>query len=412
MATYVETFRGSVRSALTDHQLRFFKEVDGWLLTIVLALMAFGLVMVWSASEGIGYALYGDPSYYFIRQAAFMVVGAAGMLICARIDYHRWRTWTKPIVLGTLVLLLLVLLPRFGSQVAGARRWFAIGSFTVQPSAVAALMVILALSRWLVDRGTGIRNLRTVRDYMVLLGALLILVVLERDLGSTIVLAAVGLSLFFLAGARWRHIVLVGLSMFVFGMGLVLAESYRSARLAVFLNPFSDPLNAGFQAVQSLLALGSGGVTGVGLGHSIQKYEWLPAAHTDFIFSIIGEELGLIGTLGVVFAFAVLVWRGVRASLFAPDSYGALVAGGISAWIGVQAFLNIATVTGLVPTTGIPLPFISYGGSALTVTLVGVGILFNISAQGRRQGVSRAHIDRGGRDGRSSDSSARVGARA
>jgi cell division protein FtsW len=294
--------------------------------------------------------------------------------------------------------------------VNGARRWFTVGPISVQPSAIAILVSVLFFSRWLVDRAPAIRTLRGVRDYGLLVGVLIALVLLERDLGSTIIIAGTALVLLALGGVRKRHLlVLLGLMM-VGGYLAVMLVAYRSNRLSTFTHPCDDPLNTGFQACQALYALGSGGFAGVGLGNSVQKYQWLPEAHTDFIFAIIGEELGLVGTASVLLAFTLLLWRGVRTSLRAPDAYGALLAGGITAWIGIQAFVNIGAVTGVIPTTGIPLPFISYGGTSLAMTLAGVGILCNVSAQGRRQGVTvRAHVDRRRRDGRAPDSGARGG---
>ncbi len=230
--------------------------------------------------------------------------------------------------------------------------------------------------------------------------ALLGAVLLEKDLGSTLVIGAIGLTVLALGGVRKRHLLVLLTVLGGLGYLAIMAASYRATRLHNYRNPFADPLGTGCQSVEALYALGSGGLGGVGLGNSVQKYQWLPEAHTDFIFAIIGEELGLIGTVSVILAFTLLLWRGVRASLRAPDAYGALLAGGITAWIGIEAFVNIGAVTGVIPTTGIPLPFISYGGTSLAMTLAGVGILCNVSAQGRRQGVTvRAHVDRRRRDG-------------
>ncbi|MBV8195417.1 MAG: FtsW/RodA/SpoVE family cell cycle protein, partial [Candidatus Dormibacteraeota bacterium] len=248
-----------------------------------------------------------------------------------------------------------------------------------------------------------IRSLAGVRDYVIVMAMVIGLILAERDLGSSIVIAGVGMVLLAMGGARKRHLlVLVGLLVAV-GFALVEFVAYRADRVAHFLNPCADALGSGFQNCQALYALGSGGLTGVGLGNSVLKYDWLPEAHTDFIFAIIGEELGLIGTVAVVGAFLFLAWRGVRAALRAPDRFGALLAGGITAWICIEAFINVGAVTGVIPTTGIPLPFISYGGTALATSLVGVGILCNVSAQGRSVGAARrAGVDRWGRDGRSS----------
>jgi cell division protein FtsW len=392
----VDSFRPSAAPEVRPQSERVaLTRVDGWLLAVIAALCAFGLVMVYSASEALGYAAYGNPNYFFERQIVWLGLGITLMIGAARLDYNRWRGWSGKLAILTLVLLLAVLVPHIGNEVLGARRWIVVGPLSIQPSALASLMCILGFSRWLVVRGPAVRSRRIVRDYGLLLLGLLLLVVLEKDLGSSIILAGIGIVLIALAGSRKRHLVMLAGVLGALGYLAITVESYRATRIANFRDPFADPLNTGYQMVHSLYALGSGGFTGVGLGNSIEKFQWLPEAHTDFVFAIIGEELGLVGTLGVVGGFVLLAWRGVRTSLRAPDTYGALVAGGITAWICVQAFLNIAAVTNVVPTTGVPLPFISYGGSSLAMTLLAVGILCNISAQGRRQGVTRrAHVDR------------------
>ena len=404
----VDSFRPGAAAEVRPQSERVsLARVDGWLLAIIAALCAFGLVMVYSASEALGYQAYGNPNYFFQRQILWLGLGITLMIGAARMDYHRWRSWAGKLAVVSLLLLLAVLAPHIGTQVLGARRWIVIGPLSIQPSALATLMCILAFSTWLCARGPAVRSGRIVRDYGLLLFGLLLLVVLEKDLGSSIILAGIGIVLIALAGARKRHLVLLVGLLGAAGYLAITVEAYRATRIANFRDPFADPLNTGYQMVHSLFALGSGGWTGVGLGNSIEKFQWLPEAHTDFIFAIIGEELGLVGTLGVVGGFILLAWRGVRTSLRAPDTYGALVAGGITAWICVQAFLNIAAVTNVVPTTGVPLPFISYGGSSLAMTLLAVGILCNISAQGRRQGVTRrAHVDRWRGNGGAPDSGA------
>jgi len=379
-------------------------DVDGWLLAVIAGLCAFGLVMVYSASEALGYAWYGNSSYFFDKQAVYMAGGVVLLLIAARIDYHRWRDCAGFIAAVSVILLLLVLVPHLGQERLGARRWFYIGPLSLQPSALATLVAIVFFSHWLARRGPSVRTWRVARRYAFLLGILLLLIILERDLGSAMVLAAAALVLLAIGGARKRMLFVISGMFLGFGYLAVRAESYRASRLNSFRDPFSDPLNTGFQSVQSLYALGSGGFKGVGLGNSVQKYQWLPEAHTDFIFAIIGEELGLIGTMAVIGAFFFLAWRGVRASMRAPDAFGAMLAGGITAWIGVQAFINMAAVTNVVPTTGITLPFISSGGSSLIITLLATGVLCNISAQGRRQGeAKRAHHDRWRGDGGTPD---------
>jgi cell division protein FtsW len=323
------------------------------------------------------------------------------MIAAAKLDYHRWRDWARVLALVSAFLLAAVLVPRIGTQALGARRWIGLGPFSFQPSAVATLVAILYFSRWLVDRGPAVRTWVMVRRYTLILVIVVTAVVLERDLGSSIVLAGVGLSLLVLSGARKRGIVAVAGILLLLGWAAIKMESYRSSRIASFRDPFSDPLNTGFQPIHAMFALGSGGLHGVGLGNSVEKYLWLPEAHSDFIFAIVGEELGLIGTLSVIGAFSFLLWRGVRTALRAPDRYGTLLAGGITAWIGIQAFINMAAVTDVSPTTGITLPFISYGGTSLVSTLLAVGVLCNISAQGRRHmgEARRAHVDRWRGDG-------------
>ena len=378
--------------------------VDGWLLTVVIGLVAFGLVMVYSASEALGYLWYQNPSYFFEHQLIGVTLGAVGMIVMARFDYHRLRSLARPAMAAMVVLLFAVLVPHVGTEVYGAQRWFQVGPLSVQPSAVSIAVVILFFARWLDERGGRVRTLSGVRDYLVVLFVILALILAERDLGSALVITGVALVLLALGGALKRHLVLVSGGLTVAGIALVELVAYRADRVAHFLNPCADALGSGFQNCQALYALGSGGLTGLGLGNSVLKYDWLPEAHTDFIFAIIGEELGLIGTVAVILAFLFLAWRGIRASLRAPDRFGALLAGGITAWICIEAFINVGAVTGVIPTTGIPLPFISYGGTALATGMVGMGILCNISTQGRSPGmVHRAGVDRWGRNGRTSD---------
>ena len=385
--------------------------VDGWLLTVVVGLVAFGLVMVYSASEALGYLWYGNPSYFFEHQLIGVGLGGLGMYITARMDYHNLRRLAKPAMAAMVVVLIVVLVPHIGKQAYGAQRWFQVGPLSVQPSALSVAVAIIFFARWLDHRGAAARSLAGVRDYVIVMATLVGLILIERDLGSSIVIASVGLVLLALGGARKHHLVLLVALLGAGGYALIEFVAYRADRLAHFLNPCADALGAGFQNCQALYALGSGGLTGVGLGNSVMKYDWLPEAHTDFIFAIIGEELGLIGTIVVLGAFLFLAWRGVRASLRAPDRFGALLAGGITAWICIEAFINVGAVTGVIPTTGIPLPFISYGGTSLAASLVGMGILCNVSAQGRSHGaMRRAGVDRWGRNGWASDTGARHGA--
>jgi cell division protein FtsW len=384
--------------------------VDKWLLATVAALAAFGLVMVFSSSEVQGYIEYGNASYYFQHQILWLVLGAAGGLLALGFDYHRLRS-LAPLIAGvTVVLLIAVLVPHIGVVRNGARRWFGFGSFTFQPAEIAKIAAIVYLARWLEKSGERVRSVREgLVPFLAMLAVIVGLVMLEKDLGTSLILAVIAISMFLVAGARWTH--LAGVAAIAIGaLGvLIKLEPYRYSRMLSYLNPWADSLNTGFQGVQSVLALGSGGFFGVGLGNSIQKYQWLPEAHTDFIFAIIGEELGLVGTMLVLTLFCLFAYRGYRAALRAPDTFGLLLATGITTWLIFQAFVNIAAVTLTLPTTGIPLPFISFGGSSLSVSLAAVGLLLNISAQGVRPTVGRragidigrrhrgAHIPRAGR---------------
>jgi cell division protein FtsW len=283
-----------LRETLTGGRTLSLGGVDGWLLTGIAALCAFGLVMVYSASEALGYLWFQNANYFFERQAVGMGLGVIALVVLARTDYHRLRRLAPVVALGLVALLILVLLPRFGSAANGARRWFTIGPLSVQPSAIAILVSVLFFSRWLVDRAPAVRTLRGVRDYGLLVGVLLALVLLERDLGSTIIIAGTALALLALGGVRKGHLLLLLAVVMAGGYLLVTLVAYRSSRLTNFTHPCDDPLNTGFQACQALYALGSGGLGGVGLGKSVQKFQWLPEAHTDFIFAIIGEELGRV----------------------------------------------------------------------------------------------------------------------
>jgi cell division protein FtsW len=373
--------------------------IDKWLLASVLVLCAFGLIMVFSSSEVQGYVDYHNASYYFQHQIVWLAIGLAGGLLALGLDYHRLRALAPAAAAVSLLLLVLVLVPHIGVTRNGARRWFGFGSVTIQPAEIAKIALIVYLARWLEKSGPRIRGIREgLLPFLVMFGLIVGLVLLEKDLGTAMVMAVIALAMFLVAGARAAH-VLGTLALAAGAIWLLIRlEPYRFSRMSAFLNPWADSLNTGFQSVQSVLALGSGGLFGVGLGNSIQKYQWLPEAHTDFIFAIIGEEVGLLGTLFVLALFCLLAYRGYRAALRAPDTFGLLLATGITTWLIFQAFVNMAAVTLTLPTTGIPLPFVSFGGSSLSVSLAAVGLLLNISAQGVRPAVGRrAGIDIGRR---------------
>ncbi len=381
---------------------RLWRRGDRALLLAVAALTAFGLVMVFSASEVQGWLWFHNPAYYFERQLMWLALGVILLFAGANLDYHRLRPLAWPLGVVTVVLMVLVLLPHFGVEVNGARRWLRLGPLQMQPAELAKIAAIIFMALWLERHRDRLSSLEDgVVPFLALLGFTILLVILERDLGTTLIVAGILLAQFLVAGGRKRHVLLLALIMALCVYLFIRMEPYRLHRILAFVDPWSDPLNAGFQAIQSVVALGSGGFAGLGLGHSIQKYQWLPFAHTDFIFAIVGEETGLLGTSAVLALFGLFAYRGYRVALKAPDAFGSLVACGVTTWIALQALINIAAVTVTLPTTGIPLPFISYGGSSLAIALLAVGILINVSTQSEKVGwIRHASIDLGRRNGR------------
>jgi len=356
---------------------------DYILLFAVAVLLIVGVDMVYSASFVIAHnnPEYGSDTYFLVRQLIWVAIGLVAMLVFARVDYHRWRRLSVPVMLIILVLLVAVLLTRLGHSAYGAQRWLSLGPLPpIQPSEFAKMALLLYLADWLSRRGERLKDLSygTI-PFAAMLGTVAGLVLLQPDLGSAFVIALSGVCLFFLAGADIRHF-FAGM---ILGVGaLVLAITsigYRSDRIAAFLDPQQDPLGLGWHIIQSQIALGSGGIFGLGLGASRQKFYYLPGAHTDAIFAVIGEELGLMGTLFVLGLIALLAYRGFRITLSAPDLFGSLLAAGITFWIVFQALINIAVVTATLPFTGIPLPFVSSGGSSMVVSLGAIGLLLNVS---------------------------------
>ncbi|HEY4028499.1 MAG TPA: putative lipid II flippase FtsW [Candidatus Dormibacteraeota bacterium] len=393
------------------------RATDRWLLVLTLALLCAGLAMVLSASSVEGLLAYDTAYYYFGRQLVFAVAGLIAMFLLQRTDYRRLHRWAPAAAVVAVVLMLLVLVPHVGRDpqlTHGAARWIELGPATFQPSELAKLALAVYVAQW-VDRRQG--RLRSFSDgfmpFAIMLAGLLGILLLQRDLGTAVVMCAILVSIFFVGGGRKAHVaLLLGGLLAAFALFVVL-ESYRQQRLTTFLDPFKDPLGASYQPVQALIGLGSGGPFGIGLGHSVLKYGWLPEAHTDFIFAVIGEEIGLVGTTLVLAAFVVLTVRGCRAAMRAPDRFGVMLATGITTWIGFQALVNMATVTSTLPATGVPLPFISYGGSALAITLAAMGVLLNVAAQARDEPDSRrtdATADRGRRNWRTPFAGSRRGA--
>jgi cell division protein FtsW len=381
------------------------------LLLAVMALTALGIVMVYSASSVRSYLGSADPAAQGLEQLVWGLIGLAGLFVASRLDFRLLRYLAIPFFLLTLALLVAVLVPGVGTEINGSRRWIVIGGFgSLQPSEFAKLAVVLYLAHWLDRRG---REARSFWNGLVPFGLLVVpgflLIAMQPDLGTAGMYAIVALSVFFMAGANLIYLSLIAGGAVAVAWLMISATSYQLTRVQTFLDPFRDPLGAGYNTIQALLALGLGGITGLGLGESRQKYLYLPAPSTDFIFAIIGEEWGLVGTLAVVALFVVIAYQGYRIAITAPDTFSGLVACGITTWLVVQALINMAVVTALMPVTGIPLPFISAGGSALTINLAAVGILLSISREttqtgslrdavfgiGRRD--RRAHLPRAGR---------------
>ena len=352
---------------------------DFLLLVLVLGLLGFGAVMVYDASV-VSATRDFDDKYYFVKeQAKWIVVGLIGLLLAQKIDYHFYRRLALPIFLGALILLVLVFIPGLGISAYGANRWIDFRFFTMQPAEVMKLALAIFLAAWFENK-TDIQSFR--RGFLpvvVVLGVIGVLIMSQPDLGSLIIIASTLLLVYFAAGARLIYY-LAGIPILV-GAGLlvILTSAYRRARLLTFLDPTTDTQGSSYHINQVLLALGSGGIFGTGIGQSRGKYEYLPEVTTDSIFAVIGEELGFAGSLVLLTLFALVIYRGFRIALHAPDRFGQLLALGIITTLATQATLNLAAMVALVPLTGVPLPFISYGGSSLVVTLTSIGILLNIS---------------------------------
>ena len=381
------------------------------LLIAVVALVAIGVVMVYSASSVRSYISTSDPGSQGFQQGIWAAIGLVLMVGVSRVDFRVLRSAAIPVFVVTLVLLAVVLVPGVGLSANGSRRWLSlpgIGAF--QPAELAKLAVCLYLAHWLDRRGTDARGLwNGLLPFVILVAPGFLLIALEPDLGTAGVYAAASLAIFFMAGANLFYLSAVGAAVIGAAYLMVTQTSYQLQRIDFFLDPFRDPLHTGYNAVQSLMALALGGITGAGLGASRQKYLYLPAPSTDFIFAIIGEEWGLIGTVTVLALFVMVAYQGYRIAIKAPDTFSGLLAAGITTWLVAQACINMMVVTALLPVTGIPLPFISYGGSALIINLVAIGILLSISREttqtgslldavfgvGRRD--RRAHLPRAGR---------------
>ena len=374
---------------------------DLTLVIVVLALTLLGIAMVFSASGMKALDAVDDPQYYLMWQALWAALGLAGMLVAMRVDYHRYRALSVPLLIVIVGLLAVVLVPGIGVRAGGAARWLRFGPAGVQPAELAKLALILYLGTWLGGRRDRVASLEVLVPFLGVTALLAGLVIAEPDLGTAIVLVAIAMTMYFVAGARLRLFgSLAGLSA-VAVVAIAIEQPYRLQRITTFLDPWRDPRGDGFQTIQSLYGLALGGLFGEGLGAGREKFGFLPAPYTDSIFSVLGDELGLAGTLAVIVLFFVLAYRGIAIALRARDATGALLAGGITTWLVFQAWVNMAVVASLVPMTGITLPFISYGGSSLCVGLIAVGILLNVGREARPAPASVSRAPRRRRDGRS-----------
>jgi cell division protein FtsW len=375
------------------------------LVLVTLGLVAFGLVMVYSATSASAAVGGGNPSGYLQRQAIYALVGIGLMIAAARFDYHRLRLLAPPLVVAALALCTLVLVA--APPVNGARRWLQVGPATFQPSELAKVALCIWVAAHLARRPAPRTLAELGKPVGLLIGLFCGLLMLQPDLGTTITLCLMLLGVLVVTGTPGRLLATASTLALVVGVGAIWLEPYRRARIFSFVDPWQDAQGAGFQSVQAIIGIGSGGVTGQGLGHGVQKIFYLPEAHTDMIFAIVGEELGLVGSAFVICAFAAFAYAGLRVALRCKDPFGKRLAAGITALVCGQAAVNLAAVLGLAPLTGIPLPFVSYGGSSLVCLLAAVGILHNIAGNERVVAKEARVPDRGRRDGRARQAGAR-----
>jgi cell division protein FtsW len=358
---------------------------DAFLIGVAIALVAFGVVMVYSASAVFAYQKYGNGQYFLLRQAIYAVAGLVLLVVLTGCDYHRIRVFTYPLLFIAIVLVIATF-TRWGHSAGGAARWLRLGPISVQPSEIAKLMMIVWLAYSLSKKSDTIRSFSIGFLPHILMAILLMgLCLCQPDFGSAVMFGAITFVMLFAAGAKLAYIILALLAAIPPAVLLIVSSPVRLGRFLAFWEPFKHRYGVGYQVVESLISFGAGGLTGVGLGDSRQKLFFLPEAHTDFISAIVGEELGFIGVAALGAAFIAIVWRGLRAAFKAPDDYGVYLAVGITMFIGIQAFTNLAVAEGLLPTKGLVLPFISYGGSSLLVNCAALGVLLNISRSRTRE---------------------------
>ncbi|MFA5104346.1 MAG: putative lipid II flippase FtsW [Candidatus Margulisiibacteriota bacterium] len=358
---------------------------DYLLLFGVIALVLFGFLMVFSATT-MESLQSGDPTYYLKKQFVYLIIGALALFAGYKIEYPVYRKYSAALLGISVMLLLLVFVPVFGRSAGGAARWIDLGFFSFQPSEVVKLAIILYLADALARKGDKITSFwKGIFPLLCVVGFFCALIMAQPDLGTVIVIFMTSVLMMFLAGANFTHLLVLVPPVVLGVLALSYTSPYRWRRIIAFIDPWKDPLGTGFHMIQSLIAIGSGGFFGFGPGNSRQKFLYLPEQYTDFIFAIVCEELGFIGAVFLIFLFIFFISRAIRVCRFAPDTFSRLVAGGLAGYIGLQALINMGVATGSLPTTGIPLPFISYGGTSLVITLFAVGIILNISTYQRQE---------------------------
>ncbi len=359
-------------------------KLDITFLSFVLILLTVGLVMLFSASYAYSYEHYGNSYKFIVKQSIFAVAGIIAMFVFSRIDYHIWRKLSWLIYIGTFCLLVFLLVMPPMVKGMSVKRWFAVGSFSFQPSEIAKFAIVILFSTLIAANQKLMHSWKFIIFLFCILGITCVVVVLEPHLSATLLIAAIGVVLIYIGGLN-RKVVIAGIIMAVGAVALVIITqstgfiSYGADRIKYWLDPWADATGEGFQTIQSLLAIGSGGILGRGIGMSRQKYLWVPEPHNDFIFSIVCEELGLVGAVMIIALFALLVWRGFTIALRSTDKFGSLLAIGLTFQVGLQAMLNIWVVTNTIPNTGISLPFFSYGGTSLLILLAEMGIVLSVS---------------------------------
>jgi cell division protein FtsW len=356
------------------------KKPDRGLVITILLLLVFGLAILFSASLVISQEQTGKPYYYFFHQLIYG--GAIGLIfffIFQKIDYRFWKKVSLLALFGSLILCVLVFVPGLGYEHGGAQRWLNLKFTTIQPSELLKLGLIIYLAAFFSKKDVPKKATNTLIPFLAIIAAVCALMALQTDMGTMILIAVVGIIMFFLSGAKIPQVIIVIFCYLAASFALIKFFPHRMQRLTTFLNPSVDPQGISYQINQALLAIGSGGLFGKGLGRSVQKYNYLPEPMGDSVFAIVGEEIGFVGGLIFIALFICLVFKGLKIAKKAPDDFGKLLACGIISWLGFQALINISAISGLIPLTGIPLPFVSYGSSALIITLAGAGILANIS---------------------------------